>query len=70
MAPKRTREVSPPAWRPESIAGLIPHVKAPDVWRTFAGCWSCGAPPVGTYRDGSPRYDCRHEPVRESGVVP
>lgn len=26
-------------------------------------CWTCGREPSSRYPDGSPRYDCRHEPA-------
>jgi hypothetical protein len=36
------------------------------------GCATCGAPPVGTFHDGSPRWgpDHIHEPIRGVDAVP
>lgn len=44
--------------RPEFISWLA---KKPGVEKP---CWTCGAAPVGTFSDGSPRYDCH----RTSGI--
>lgn len=35
-----------------------------DVWRAMPRrCFTCGREPVGRFHDGSPRYDCSHDPV-------
>jgi hypothetical protein len=31
-----------------------------------SGCGTCGAEPIGTFNDGSPRYDCVHPPYLEA----
>jgi hypothetical protein len=36
------------------------------VYRSAMACYTCGLPPIGTYNDGSPRYNpatCSHQPV-------
>lgn len=46
-----------------------PSAAAAEAWRYQPmRCASCGAEPVSTYRDGSPKYDCydpaTHHPIR------
>jgi hypothetical protein len=56
-------------WRPDPgwIDDLARWVKPKDMWRHLPErCWTCGAPPVGRYPDGSPLYRCPtgpHGPV-------
>jgi hypothetical protein len=56
-------------WRPDPgrIDAVARRVRPKNLWRHLPErCWTCGAPPVGRYPDGSPLYRCPtgpHSPV-------
>jgi hypothetical protein len=69
-------------WQLPEGGHATPKVSISEEWSTSASdghlravetageaCVSCGAPPSGRYRDGSPRYDC-YDPATHAAIYP